>query len=519
MEKGIKILEKIMVAVVGAIGLFMALYLSYYSMRYSYSMKLEYTQEVFEYADSLLLHLISIVIFIAIVVIVALVMKKSTMNMTNRKVSIPMLVVMTVMFVGTLAWIFGIKNVPANDQKWLLDTIIELINGNYEVFLPHGFLGAVQHQIGLATFFLWIFKIFNSFDYHIIQVINALCILLLIYFGKKCSSVLFKDKYTEIVYLLLMCLCIPLYVYSAFVYGEMISITAGMGMIWFILWYLQSKKFVAIIPICVCAIIGTMTRGNYLVLTIACAMLLMWEAISKANWKCVILAICMVACPLIQKEVALNVYEAKAGFELEEGMSKNLWIAMGMQENEDVANGWYNGYIYKVYNGVGQNSVEASKQADAYIKDRTTMFRNGAANWREFYKEKILSQWNEPTYECFSATANFEDGSRLLVDNIYTGTIHKNIESFTNQYQLIIYIGFVLYILACLIRKAPFVNYLLVIYIIGGILFSALWEASSRYVFPYFVFMIPCAAYGWTSLCTMLLEKKDIIIRKFKRAN
>lgn len=31
---------------------------------------------------------------------------------------------------------------------------------------------------------------------------------------------------------------------------------------------------------------------------------------------------------------------------------------------------------------------------------------------------------------------------------------------------------------------------------IGGTLFHMIWEAKSRYVFPYFVFLIPLAAYG-----------------------
>ena len=32
--------------------------------------------------------------------------------------------------------------------------------------------------------------------------------------------------------------------------------------------------------------------------------------------------------------------------------------------------------------------------------------------------------------------------------------------------------------------------------VIGGFLFSILWEASSRYVLPYVVYMIPLAAMG-----------------------
>ena len=519
MEKGIKILEKMMIAVVGAIGLFMALYLSYYSMRYSYSMKLEYTQEVFEYADSIGLHLAAIVLFVAILFMVFAGVKKFKGHTVSRKLNVSMLVVMGIMFGLCMAWIFGIKNVPLNDQNWLLETVAELDKGNYDVFLPYGFLGAVQYQIGLATIFRFIFRLFHSFNYQIIQVINALCVPILVYFGGKYIRKVTDDKYTEVIYSLLMLLCLPIYVYSAFVYGEIISITVGMAMIWYVLSYIENEKAVAAIPVAICAILGTMTRGNYWVLIIACSIVLAWYGISRKKWKYGIIIMCMVLAPILQNKIMVESYERIIGFELEAGMSKELWFAMGMHENGDVANGWYNGYSYRIYNELGQDSEAATLQAKAYISDRLKMFKNGASDWKAFYQEKILSQWNEPTCECFCATDRFEGGSTPLIDNIYTGEIHKWIESFMNQHQLIIYLGFVLYILACLIRKAPFVNYLLVIYIIGGILFSALWEASSRYVFPYFVFMIPCAAYGWTSICTMFLEKKDRIIRKSKRAN
>ena len=104
-----------------------------------------------------------------------------------------------------------------------------------------------------------------------------------------------------------------------------------------------------------------------------------------------------------------------------------------------------------------------------------------------------------------------ESGKPPLVENIYTGPIHRTIEAFLNQYQLIIYLGFLLYIVFSLLKKVPFINYLPLIYVIGGVLFSLLWEASSRYVFPYFVFMIPCAAYGWVCLVDTLWQKKDIL--------
>ena len=37
-------------------------------------------------------------------------------------------------------------------------------------------------------------------------------------------------------------------------------------------------------------------------------------------------------------------------------------------------------------------------------------------------------------------------------------------------------------------------DYIFLVYIIGGFLFSIMWEAKARYVLPYFICMIPYCA-------------------------
>ena len=49
---------------------------------------------------------------------------------------------------------------------------------------------------------------------------------------------------------------------------------------------------------------------------------------------------------------------------------------------------------------------------------------------------------------------------------------------------------------------------------IGGTLFHMIWEAKSRYVFPYFVFLIPLAAYG-----LIIVRNKITEYRKNKEEN
>ena len=79
-----------------------------------------------------------------------------------------------------------------------------------------------------------------------------------------------------------------------------------------------------------------------------------------------------------------------------------------------------------------------------------------------------------------------------------------------NIYQILVY-GGVLFLLAEKRRQWTTIeNYILLICVFGGFLFSLMWEAKTRYVFPYFIAMIPYGAAGvWA-----LLEVLDRKIRK-----
>ena len=56
-------------------------------------------------------------------------------------------------------------------------------------------------------------------------------------------------------------------------------------------------------------------------------------------------------------------------------------------------------------------------------------------------------------------------------------------------------------------------DYLLMIYFIGGFLFSLLWEAKPRYVFPYVYVCLPLAAMGLYQIS----EKAEAAISKISK--
>ena len=85
-----------------------------------------------------------------------------------------------------------------------------------------------------------------------------------------------------------------------------------------------------------------------------------------------------------------------------------------------------------------------------------------------------------------------------------------------DSYQLLVY-ALVLFLLIDAARKKekrPLEWYVLLTAVIGGVLFHELWEAKSRYVFPYFLMMIPMAAEGLSRLSGWAGEKRKILRKR-----
>ena len=65
-----------------------------------------------------------------------------------------------------------------------------------------------------------------------------------------------------------------------------------------------------------------------------------------------------------------------------------------------------------------------------------------------------------------------------------------------NQFQQLIFFGMLLSLFE-LWRRRDMESSLLPLIILGGLLYHLLFEAKSQYVLPYFVLMIPMAAFGF----------------------
>lgn len=120
-----------------------------------------------------------------------------------------------------------------------------------------------------------------------------------------------------------------------------------------------------------------------------------------------------------------------------------------------------------------------------------------------------MTQWNCPDYNSFYETICFDCSIEELpeiVRKIYYDN-NDNMRGFMNRYQFVLFLCAAIVSTALLIsgkQENRLEDCILFIAVIGGFLFSIVWEAKSRYVLPYIVYIIPMAAVGMWQLQELL---------------
>ena len=147
------------------------------------------------------------------------------------------------------------------------------------------------------------------------------------------------------------------------------------------------------------------------------------------------------------------------------------------------------------------------------IRDSAQKFLQNPAYAVKFYYRKIVSQWNNPTYECLwiSHFENSHDAPLSpVVQSLYVGKLHSLFLFFADEYQWILFAGSALGMF--LYRKRFTLEQLvLAVIILGGFFFHILWEAKSRFILVYYILLIPYAAAGYVLALEAARKKAENI--------
>lgn len=513
-----RIISKALNYIVTAIGIVIFGYLTWYSFRYTYNFVPDYHEMFVIEKDNLFLH-IGVLIVCTAAVCVFKCFKETLCGDRKRKIEKSFLsVVMLITVIFGIWWVSAVHAQPCTDQEWVIEGTHSLMEGNYETLKPDQYIGMHPYQLNLAVVFRFLFTLCRAKDYHVIQYCNVVCVPIIIFAGCKIVENLTEESRGVIFYCLLALFCLPLIFYTPFVYGEIFSVMAGVVFVWSLIEVLKNGRKLFLFPITLSSVFGVLTRGNFWIVIIAGGIMLVLYGIRRKDRMLLILLILTIIAPLGTQKGIEKVYERRSGIKLDAGIPLVSTIAMGIHDEGTQPAGWFNMHNYYAYTLNDYNTEKAAEFSKTYMRARVEAFRDGSADWKEYFKEKLLTQWEEPTWQSLLANHDFAEEPGPFVESVYYGEIKHILLSFLNEYQWLLYIGTCLFFWYCLKKKKPFYMLLPEIILIGGVLFSLLWEAKTRYSFPYMIYMLPCAAIGLTwfsdSFSAVMNKRKDTGFKK-----
>lgn len=403
-------------------------------------------------------------------------------------------------------WITAADRCPKGDQNSVFSAAAGFFAGDYGALGEGGYCEIYPHQLGLASLEELIFRIIGRADYHVLQMILAAMIVGMVY----CAYGILKDLSGHAAVVvpgtLLAGLCTAPIFYSCWVYGEVPYVFFTLLAARFLARYGREGRVRSLAGMVAAVTFAMLVRKNAMIVIVALALAGAVTALAKRDGRLLCALVLAALVPALCYGGIYRMYEIRSGYAHARGMPAYGHIYIGMQESEGRC-GWYYMYCTDVYY---QNDRDTDRTRDAYaalLAERWRDMRDnpGYALW--FFKSKALSQWNAPLYQSVYFNFVHEDVHDFRIAALldrFSGDLFDEILWMADRLQFVIYFGMLLYFLLGIRRDDDVLRHLLAVVVIGGFLFSILWEAKTRYTFPYYMMMFPPAAMGYRALAERL---------------
>lgn len=333
-----------------------------------------------------------------------------------------------------------------------------------------------------------------------LQEVNLLWLLLEYHALYEITGLLFKNEKIRKLLILLLFGCLPPILTLPFLYGNIPAFSCGAVGVWMFLRYIKKggRRYAIL---CAAALSLAVTlKLNLLIVCVAVGgvwLVMLLKKPARESLVCLLLAaVCVLTIPSLPQKI----YERRLGLRYGEGIPMIAWLAMGFSEGH-AAPGWYReDNTVTAFEKSGHDAAATAENAKLVLKERLGAFRGDPAYARQFFSEKLRSQWNEPSFGSLWINQVFPSySSKGGICNFLCGSGAKRTLSMMNQVQQFVFLGLLLGIVR-LWQKKDLLRCLLPLILLGGLLYHLLFEAKSQYAMPYFVLILPIAAYGLFTL-------------------
>lgn len=400
------------------------------------------------------------------------------------------------------------------DSLGLSNLAVAFLSGNGNDLQTGGYLSIYPFQLGMVAVLELVYTIFGAENYMAFQIINITAILTVLYVLHRITEEIFNDKevvrYEEI---LSVCM-LPLFLYSTFVYGDILGLACSISAVYFEIRFLKDNRYLNLFyaAMLISAAIIIKSNNNIIMVAMVIILCLKWLSENKILLKDTIYTIIAILGIVLIPQICWGILGGTyckvfdIG-QMPKGTPKLTWIAMSLQEDAPYEYGWYNGYNYDTYVTNGFDRGLTQKAAVESIKNSLGNFAEHPDFAFKFFYRKFVSQWNASDFQSLITnewSSRHSDNLSYVAYTLLYGTGRKILGQLMNLYHLLIYLCTSMFFIKY-IKRIRLEQAFLVLCILGGILFHLIWEAQARYALPYFVIMLPLAASGMKEICSMII--------------
>lgn len=476
-------------------GFLVSSILAVYGCSYSYYSQRDYSH-IAIVTDNVFLHIFLFAILCALAWGIDWILcNKMSFVMQERVASsVLMLALIWILIVGYV-YVRDNPYYPSGDQLNVTAAAYYNLQGDFRMLQQGGYIGLYEQQKGFMFLYEILFFIWGAFCYDKAELFHVLFAVLTLWMGVCFIKTYSRRTIYRIVYCFLIMTCSPLIIFLPYIYGDIPAVCFSMIMFWAISAYGKTMKRRYVVLAILAASLALLCRMNTWIVLIALGIGLIMLAIQKWNYKPLIVAACIILA-VAGVEKTINVmYEYRSGYESGIGIPSILWVAMGLQETDGLP-GIYNRYQQTVFEESGFNREIASQVGKEYILNRLNEFGEDVPMALDFFKRKIQSQWLEPLFESLYSTNSFKQEQLPVewINELYYGDFHDVVWKISNYYQSVVFLAMLAFVVArfVLIKREEndSTQWIPLIAIVGGFLFSLIWESQCRYCFPYYVYML-----------------------------
>lgn len=402
----------------------------------------------------------------------------------------------------TLILVLGTNLGQMYDLAYVCEAAQLFAQGNYKA-MQVDYFNAYSYQLGFCLPMEMLLRLLPGIDLNrFMQALNAVLSLATAGALSALCGQLFPESGAPRAALLLFVTFLPAMFYCMLVYSTLpMMLLASLSMLCFVHLLRTGKARYGVLYALLIAA-AYMVKLNAAVPLLAMGIAAVLAAMEGGDWRLPAFAVLSAAAAVLLSRCAILQYELRSGITLREDVSALARLAMALQEGGASA-GWFNGFTEQFFTPEVTAEQERAAAAAA-LSQRLAQMRADLPMTAAFFRDKLLSQWQEPAYGTLWY-GNLCEGTGALAGAAQAlfaqdGALRAALERMMNIGQQALYVLACIGMAGALRRRRDAAQMILPLTILGGFLYHMIFEAKSQYIYVYALYMIPLAAQGLCAL-------------------